>query len=221
MSLNTLRGQSDPAQVLQTVIDESIDVLCLVEVTPELHNSLLEAGLASHLPFVSPGRTTDGVGLSATIWSRHPVIRTTTVDATHDIVVICDLTVDGAPVTVATVHMINPTAGAKAWHTDYETLTAALTNHPTDVPLVVAGDFNATAHHHPLKKFAQQLNLTSSMGVSLPWAQPTWPTNLPGIRPVMRIDHIWTNEAAHASQPHTRAIAGSDHSAVMATIHHN
>lgn len=118
--------------------------------------------------------------------------------------------VEGAPVVVA-VHPVAPTPGAVGdWRDDLLALRA-----PCRDGAILAGDFNATLDHSPLRELldAGCEAAADAAGQGLVW---TWSDPVGVIRPA--IDHVlvggrWTTVAAGVLD-----LPGSDHRAVWARV---
>jgi endonuclease/exonuclease/phosphatase family metal-dependent hydrolase len=131
-------------------------------------------------------------------------------------------------VDLVALHPIPPYQKA-GWSADYERITdylrgryaagAALHNRP----VIIAGDFNATLDHAPIRRImamgfrdsADQLNLG---------LQPTWPA--PGsvqrfgisVPPLVQIDHVMTSPALVVTSLTTFHSVGADHLGVLAKL---
>ena len=67
LQANIRLGEADVDALMQTVIDEDVDVLTVIELTPEALQRLSAAGITETLPysFVRPGSSGSGAGIFA------------------------------------------------------------------------------------------------------------------------------------------------------------
>lgn len=120
-------------------------------------------------------------------------------------VLLADLTWDGETVTVAAVHTLSPTDRHRAagWVDEFAGLPAVL---PSEVPLLVGGDFNAVAGHAPFRGMLDAAGLTD-----LTAGTRTWP-NYRGVIPFWQLDHILGSRHWHViGAARTGTGKGSDH----------
>ena len=107
-----------------------------------------------------------------------------------------------AKVRVVVVHPTSPTSQQRQLKRNDE--LAHLMALPTDLPLVLLGDFNTAPHQKPLKLLQQGLGLVDTM------ASATWPSPFP----MVRLDYVLTPPAWQLHGYFTAKISGSDHLAV-------
>ncbi len=202
--------------------DHDVDVLVLLEVSPEHLAQLLATGIGTRLPH-STGLE-DAQGMGTVVLSRIPVAGAVPLyDGAESRVV--ELVDDRlGPVTVVAVHT-RPPYTPELWRADHERTFAGLALLRDDIStdIILAGDFNATLAHAPMRHIlglgfddaADQVN----SGLS-----PTWPTGgherrlgitVPAFA---AIDHVLTSPGLAVSRAATLDIAGTDHKAVLATI---
>jgi endonuclease/exonuclease/phosphatase (EEP) superfamily protein YafD len=112
------------------------------------------------------------------------------------------------PFTVAAVHHAKPYA---PYHYRQVELTVKRLAPFDRRTLIVAGDFNATAWSHTLRREGRGLGLERRTR-----ALPTWPTWAP--RPILPIDHLFAGEAWRTVEVRRGPRVGSDHYPVVITL---
>lgn len=120
----------------------------------------------------------------------------------------------GKPVRLAAVHTLPPTSGgAQQWRTDLRELGQWQRSH-RDLPLVMAGDFNASQAHPAFREAAEGLADSASDAGVIPL--PTWPSGAT-VPAFTQIDHLLTAQLETRSWA-TFEIAGTDHRGVGAVL---
>lgn len=219
LSVNLLFGRADPAFVVNLVRSTKADVLSLQELTPESVTALAQAGLNQELPFrvLEPADGAAGTGIA----SRHPLTR----------IVLGRPPAPGAfaqpaalvnlpgprSLEIMAVHPRIPVGpeGAQPWLRDLGTLPEPRTEGPARV---LAGDFNATLDHSPLRSLLGQgyLDAADQAGAGL---TPTWPGVGAGlIPPPVTLDHVLVDRRCPVDRFDVFEIPGSDHRAILATL---
>jgi endonuclease/exonuclease/phosphatase (EEP) superfamily protein YafD len=90
-------------------------------------------------------------------------------------------------------------------------------------PLVVAGDFNATLDHEPMRRLLRTGLRDAARQANSGW-QPTWPgaTDAAGALPIgvrlIALDHVLADRYYSAISTSTYPIARSDHRALVARL---
>lgn len=216
MQANILVGQADPDAIAAEVDRLGIEVLTICEVTPQGLERILDSRLPHLLPYhyCSTGEVGDGTG----IWSRHPLSDT----RRHDgfVTELLSATVElpeGGSVLVYAVHPVPPWPRDPAdWLRELELLRQMLAKVPAEAgPVVVAGDFNATADHRPYRNLLggdfRDAAMAAGAGILPTYAADRW------YPPVIAIDHILLRDA-DPDRVHTVALPGSDHRGIWAAI---
>ena len=181
--------------------------------------ALLDAGIADLLPHMV-GSPEPGSG-TAMIFSRHPV---------HDPDVaplppisygseLATVKTPSGDVVVAAVHPVVPVPGpARAWHGELAGLAAWAASVPRDVPVVLAGDFNATLDHPVLRRLGDAGMVDAHREVGR-GRHAKWP-RIPGLSllsPWFHLDHVQAR-GFDVLDADTLVIPGSDHLAVWAAL---
>ncbi|MFV0525912.1 MAG: endonuclease/exonuclease/phosphatase family protein [Acidimicrobiales bacterium] len=124
------------------------------------------------------------------------------------------------PVTLLAVHLANPVTGPPTrWRQGLSDLESLVDHTPG--PVIVAGDFNATAEHVPFRALLSGTGLHDAHDDAGCGWDGTWPTRAGGAIPitgVARIDHVLLRADWQATRVNTAYLTGSDHAAVVATV---
>jgi endonuclease/exonuclease/phosphatase (EEP) superfamily protein YafD len=213
LSVNILGGGADVGRVVDLVRREKPDVLSVQELTPEAVARLDAAGLATALPHraLRPRPGVSGTGLFA----RYPLIAGRGLDqrSTFDMAR-ATLKLPSRDVEFVAVHTSPPLPGPPTgrWARDF----GLLPRPDRDGPLrVLAGDFNATLDHGPLRDLlgSGYADAAAAVGAGL---VPTWPNG--HTLPPVTIDHVLVDDRAGVRLVRVFDVPGSDHRAVVAQL---
>jgi endonuclease/exonuclease/phosphatase (EEP) superfamily protein YafD len=214
-SSNLEFGGANAADVVQGVRDHRADVAVLVELTDQAVARLKAAGLEQQLPYVvgHPEAGTTG----AAIRSRWPL---TLIDAGKG--------VDGSlfwepyalvqrpegAFRVKAIHTRQPIVSARGWHQDLDRIHEWQLAQPTEQPLVLAGDFNASQSHPAFRSMMEGLT-DAHRATGGGWVR-TWPQGR-RIPPFVQLDHI-LGRGFTAVDAGVTPVRGTDHAAVWASV---
>ena len=138
MSSNLQYGRADAVALTERVRALDVDILVLLEVTPSAVDLLRAAGLEATPPF--PGE----VNLSQPV-ARVDLPGTSSAPA-------------GRPMLIRAVHPMPPTdPNLGFWRSALDGLATWAHSQPDGIPLVLAGDFNASADHPGYRQVADGL----------------------------------------------------------------
>lgn len=219
LSSNLQHGRGDAAAIVEAVKTRDVDLLALVEVTHEAHAGLLDAGITALLPHATGRPRTDARAVM--VFSRSP-LRRADAPALPSVGYGAELTAVVTPsgdVIAAVVHPVTPLPGhTSRWHRELADLAAWAASVPAGVPVVLAGDFNATPDHPVLRRLGDAgfRNAHRDTGRRRP---ATWP-RVPGLSrltPIVQIDHVHVRDL-DVVDAGTLVIPGSDHLAVWAGL---
>ncbi|WP_433531891.1 endonuclease/exonuclease/phosphatase family protein [Micromonospora sp. CA-263727] len=218
LTANLLAGAADPGTLVDLVRTGRVDVLVVQEFTPTAQAELDRLGLHQLMPYrqLNPVVGTPGSGL----YSRHPIgdggLRQlrggwgfTQAYAT--------VTVPGAPpVRVESAHPAAPYALDQTghWRDDLAAQPVATPDGPLSI---LAGDFNATLDHAPLRALlgTGYADAAASVGAGL---TGTWgPYDGDPIPPVV-IDHVLVDRRIAVRAVAVHPLPGSDHRMVLAEL---
>lgn len=211
LTINCRLGQADPESVVDAVRRYRPDVLMLEELTPSLETALQRAGLDSLLPNQRAYPQDDGGGTG--MWSRYAIFAGGRLRLSLESVVAQVLVPGFAPApTFVALHVAGPYPTATQWVSDYKRLPQRLADLPTDAPVVVAGDFNATHSVGPFRRVLDggYADAGDQAGAGL---LRTYPSD----NPLIGIDHVLTRGGVGRSAETVR-IAGTDHRGLFVTV---
>jgi len=218
LSLNAKGGGVDARAVAAAVREHEVDVLAILELTPDLVRRLDRTDVGKLLPYrqVDPRSGSAGTGL----WTRSPLIALPSIQglraATPRVVI---EPVPGSRVTVTAVHPKAPMNGQEGrWQAELALIRSELA--AVGGAQVVAGDFNASRDHGPFRQLlAAGFADCADAARRRPWPGYTWPVRRT-IPPIMRLDHILVsrNPAVAVRESRIVRVPGTDHRAVLAVI---
>jgi endonuclease/exonuclease/phosphatase (EEP) superfamily protein YafD len=207
MTANLYQGAADGIDLVGRVSDADADLLVLEEVTPAILADLDRAGLDDLLPYRIP----DDGDAATMVFSRTPIEDPEPLDLE-----LGGWSLRTGGLTVLAVHPWSPGQEGD-WAADQATVAAAVAD--TD-PDIVAGDFNATNDHEPMRALADAGYRDVGELANDGWL-PTWPVtgtfDLLG-HPLAQIDHVLVGPRLAAVSMRTTGVPGSDHRAVIATV---
>lgn len=210
LSVNLYFGRAQPERIVDLVRRNRVDVLSLQEVTPESLTALDRAGLAAVLPHrvVRTGPAADGTGIA----SRHPLRELSLVPPTSLAQPSALIDLPGRDVEFVAVHPLYPMGAGTAdtWLQEINELPV-----PSDgEPRVLAGDFNGTLDHAPLRAMLGR-GYTDAAEVTGGGFAPTWGS---GWIPRVTIDHVLSSSGVVAQDYQVLDVPGTDHRAIFAHL---
>jgi endonuclease/exonuclease/phosphatase (EEP) superfamily protein YafD len=215
MTANLYFGDADPGSVVASVRAERPDVLALVEVDRAGLSALDRAGLAELLPHRIV-RFAPGAGGTA-ILSRLGMrdlgdAGPTTYRSPRALVVVGDRVV-----AVQAVHTRPPIPGPTGqWRRDL----ALLAGPPAEsdrVPLVMLGDFNASADHPAFRRLLAS-GLRDAHDARGRGLVRTWPASGGRVPPLVHLDHVLVSDELGVAAVGELNLPGTDHRAVVAEL---
>jgi endonuclease/exonuclease/phosphatase (EEP) superfamily protein YafD len=231
LSMNVLLTNPDATRALAFIRQHDPDIILVQEHTPQWHLALSQA-LSADYPFIINEMRGNAFGQA--VFSKRPFLeapmryltpatqqlspRHTGVASLHDPQLRVVIDVAGSPVVIQNVHVVPP-AGRDLFY-EQRAQIAELVSHARDEsrPLIMAGDFNATANSHHLRAIInagmRDLNAAAGTGLGNTWPDLGPLAYVPGIR----IDHVLASRHfavhEHIVGPHT----GSDHRPLFVRI---
>ncbi|OKI89570.1 endonuclease/exonuclease/phosphatase family protein [Micromonospora sp. CB01531] len=217
LTANLLVGGADPARLVELVRAHRVDVLAVQEFTPGIAAELDRLGLATLLPYreLNPEVGTTGSGVYARFplseggFRRNPGFAFTQAYGT--------LAVPGAPpLRVESAHPAAPYAveALPDWWTDLRGQPPAT---PRGRLSILAGDFNATLDHAPLRELIATgyVDAADAAGAGL---AGTWGPYDGDLIPPVTIDHVLVDRRIAVRSVAVHPVPGSDHRAVLAEL---
>jgi len=213
MTANVLRGRGDGAQLVAQAREHEVDLLAVQEITESSLAEMEEAGLAELLPHREGRPGVDGDVAGTMVFSDEPTALVDVLDT-----VLGALVVDTAGLRLIAAHPMAP-PWPDLWRSDHATILAAVEERGPDL---LAGDFNATPDHAPMRAL-EDAGYRSSVDLTNGGFQPTWPVNgtfgLIGLLgPVAQIDHVLVSDDWAVTESRTSRLDGSDHKPVIALV---
>ncbi|MFF5171322.1 endonuclease/exonuclease/phosphatase family protein [Micromonospora sp. NPDC000089] len=218
LTANLLFGGADARALVELVRRERVDVLTVQEFTPQAQAALDAAGLAGLLPHRQAGAAADSTGSG--LYSRHPLtdggVRRNP-GVFHFAQAYATVTVPGAPpVRVESAHPCAPFSLQMVddWFADQHAQPRATPDGPLRV---LAGDFNATLDHAPLRALLRSgyVDAADAAGGGL---AGTWGPYDGDLIPPVTIDHVLVDRRIAVRAVAVRPVPGSDHRAVLVDL---
>jgi endonuclease/exonuclease/phosphatase family metal-dependent hydrolase len=214
LTANLRLGRAAAGPVVDLARRTDADVLFVQELTDDAAARLEKAGLTDLMPG-QVTRTASG-GRGGGIYARYPLAPGRAIAPTglHHPTARLDLP-SGQSVQLVCVHSLPPRPAwspraVSNWRRDLSVLPA-----PGGVPVVLAGDFNATLDHAQFRGLLRRgyADAASAAGQGL---LPTWgpvPHGRPGL---LAIDHVLVDSRCAVRAASVHRLPGSDHRAVYA-----
>lgn len=215
LSANLEYGNGDPATIVRLVREHDVDVVTLVELTEDAMPGIQAAGLDRLLPYryAVPGPPTPA---GSGIWSRYPLSGGHKLEPARFHNLQATLDTGDQRLTVVAAHPFPPVGpdGHQLWTRDFGTLRSALVD--VDGPAIVAGDFNATQDHLPLRQLEDlgYVDATDRAGAGLVL---TWPAGS-RIPTVLALDHVLLKGEIGVERFERLRVPNTDHYAVLAEL---
>lgn len=218
MSANLQYGGADARSLVVAVRERRVDVLVLLEITPEAVERLRVAGLDSLLPG-SAGQSSRDAG-GTVVRSRNAL---TLIDPRVDQMSayafnqpVVSTRYPGGTVVLRAVHSLPPgLLGAAEWRSGLSRLQAWRQTQPADEPLVLAGDFNSSWGHPGFRRVAEAMS-DAHRAAGQGWVR-TWPQGRRLIRPFIQLDHVLVRGLDVVDAGEIR-LPNTDHAAVWARL---
>jgi len=214
MQANLRLGRADAADLVRTVRTRGVDVLTAEEVTPQEHERLAAAGIATVLPYEYAQPRPDSHGV--VLYSRYPLEGARALSGFQLGAVMATVRAPTQPVTVVAVHIAAPyPQSATGWGRELSRLRADLAGLPKSEPVVVGGDFNSTYDNAPFRDVLtdgfRDASDESGSGYNATYPADAW------YPPLLAIDHVLVRHG-DAVAVHTVTVGGSDHRGLIARL---
>jgi len=215
LSSNMEFGAADAGQLVAAVRARHANVVVLVELTPAAVDRLRSAGLDDELPY-GLGRPEQG-STGAMIRSRWPM---TLIDGGRGTVgslywqPYAHVASPAGSFRVKAIHTRQPIASATGWRQDLQVIGDWQRAQPTDEPLILAGDFNASPAHPAYRQTADGL-VDAHRAAGQGWVR-TWPQGR-RVPPFVQLDHV-LERGLDVIDAGVVRVAGTDHAAVWAEL---
>jgi len=208
VSANLLVHNTEVAALAQELLATDADLLVLQEVTPTHLATLRLSPLGKAYPHQMLDARTGYHG--SAIFSRFAIEGGGPITVAGFPMLEAELTTPAGPLRLINVHAAAPVdhVNTVIWRRQYAEL--ARTAATATIPLLLAGDFNATLDHAPLRRLLaaglRDAFVEAGRGLGATW--PSWNGLVP---PVMRIDHVLVGRQISVVKVIDQKSAGSDH----------
>lgn len=216
LSLNVQYGRADAQAVVDTVTAHDVDVVVLLEADEALLAELAALGLDEMAHRTEP--ISSGGAAGSAILSAYPLhldgrIDLPQVSAQFDQPVAVVDHPELGQVRVAAIHPVPPIDTVESWQASLRGLDD-WQGARTDLPLVLAGDFNSGYPHPQFRAIAADLTDTASLAGPLP--RPTWPVGA-RVPAFTAIDHVLVRDLVPVAWEQV-TVPGTDHRGIVATV---
>lgn len=213
VAANLLYTNLQPRIVVAALVAHEADVIVTVETPPAVASALTTSGYR----MAARGWM---LGSNTMVWSTHRARALPPIVLNDRSLPVAEVQLPGGPVIIAGVHLMSPTSDTtlRRWKSNWGDLLPSLM--ALDGSVVVAGDFNSSRVHPPMRKLAESYDNSSARSILSPF-HPTWPTmpyqwwSVPV--QILDLDHVLVREVAvHAYDRFF--VPGSDHLGVRANL---
>jgi endonuclease/exonuclease/phosphatase (EEP) superfamily protein YafD len=213
LTINMFFGRADPQAIMDLVRRFNPDVLNTQELTPSGAEGLEAAGLAGVMPYQV--LETDWSASGSGLWSKHPLkpIYNVIPPLGHNMPAAMISLPGGKPVEFVDVHTYPP-LGPQV--TDWAKALDAFPAASGDTVRILAGDFNASLDHAPMRRLLGRgyKDAADQVGAGL---IPTWPANK-RVPPIITIDHVLVDERVGVKEVSVHTVPDTDHRAVFVEL---
>ncbi len=203
-SSNVYFDNPDPAGAAATLLDGDVDVISLVEVTPEVTGALDRAGIDDRYPHHVDLAAFGTVGTA--VYARYPL--EVVGEPSPAVLAVRVSPPDRPATTLFVVHAFPPAAADPgSWERTLDELDATMA--ATEGPWVAIGDYNATLDHRAYRDLLSDGRTDAHVATGRGAAR-SWPAN--GRLPAMLlIDRAVVSPGLRAVATAERDLPGSDH----------
>ncbi|HEY3953075.1 MAG TPA: endonuclease/exonuclease/phosphatase family protein [Streptosporangiaceae bacterium] len=233
LTQNMLIGRAPADALIELARATAADVLFVQELTVEAADRLARAGVGSVFPYQAIGHS-DGSAHDTGIYARYPLREDVAAAADGDgrrvgaggprampqRTARLDLP-SGHSVRLVCAHIPPPKPPwapwcAERWQAELGRVPPPGTP-PGDLPVVLAGDFNATVDHAPLRAVLRRgyRDAACEVGNGL---VPTWGPEPHGHPPLLTIDHVLVGPGCAVLRTRVHRVPGIDHRALYAEL---
>ncbi|HLP84680.1 MAG TPA: endonuclease/exonuclease/phosphatase family protein, partial [Phycisphaerales bacterium] len=231
LSMNVLLNNPDAQPALAFIREQRPDIILVQEHTPAWHKALTDA-LATDYPFIINEMRGDAFGQA--IFSKHPFAeppvlhlsketqaasaRITGVQSLYDPQIRAVIDIAGSPLVIQNVHTVPPAGMSLFYEQRIQFLEFIQLAQSETRPLVMSGDFNATANSGHIARLLaagmRDANAVAGAGLGHTWPDIGPLQYLPGIR----IDQTLVNSRVRVHKHLVGPSIGSDHLPLLTCI---
>ncbi len=208
VSANLLVSNPSIAAAAARLLATPVDVLALQELTPDHLSALRRTGLLDQLPheLVAPEPGFHGAGL----FSRWPLTEAEVVDLDGVPLPVATITTPDGPLRMVVVHAKNPGARGELRRWQRQLAALATLAAGSTVPVVLVGDYNATADHRDFRRLCRS-GLRDAWDLAGAGSGASWPVWRGPVPPLLRLDHALIGRGLAVSRATAHDLPGSDH----------
>lgn len=215
LAANLQYSNAEAQDLAPQIASQHPDIVVMEEVSPLTFAGIDGSGALDHYPYHVVHEDLGAFGYA--VYSRFPLSGVSAPVVGGEPLARMTVTVgDGQRFVLFAVHTISPTSSAytKRWRAQLDRLSADVRG--SALPVVLAGDFNATRDHRPFRHLVDS-GVRDAHDVTGAGWQPTWPADLT-TPPFIRIDHVLASPAFAITGYHRGGNDGSDHLPVIADL---
>ncbi|WP_092524586.1 endonuclease/exonuclease/phosphatase family protein [Actinopolyspora saharensis] len=217
LTANVYFGKADVDRLVRLVRRNDVDVLSMPELSSGMVDELRRAGLFDTLPYsvLKPEGNGDGSGIVA----RYPLHELSLASNTTMQQPSARIDLPGErDVQYVAAHPVVPVGGdtTAGWKREITSLPAPATDR-SQPARILAGDFNATLDHAPLRKLLGR-GYSDAAEVTGDGLTPTWPELGRPWAPPVTLDHVLVSGDTAVRDYRTFKVDGTDHRAVLAEL---
>ncbi len=216
LTSNLLYTNAQAGGLGSQILGQKPDIVVLEEVTPLTLGALERSGALAGYAYQEVHAQSDPWGVA--VFSRFPLVDPQPLSVADLPSLRMTVQVDAQRrFRLFAVHTVSPTnAGYTAtWRRQLDNLRADATLTP--MPVVLAGDFNATRDHRPFRRL-QDAHLRDAHDVVGAGWTPTWNAKSLFTPPLLRIDHVLASTQFAVTGYQAGAEFGSDHKPVIVDL---
>lgn len=215
VTANIFNSNSEMAFLAADLAAIEADLLLLQEVTEQHLDVLRAAGVLDRYPYqvLAPSERPHGSAILSTL----PIGSGGVIEIAGYPITRADVMTEAGTVVVLNVHPLAPSIPKQVapWHDQLAAL-GGLAARETG-PLIVAGDFNATADHLPMGRLLDD-GLRDAFDEAGRGVGATWPIWHGPMIPVMRLDHVLVRGPITVLSAKVQDNRGSDHRRVSVDV---
>ncbi len=217
LTANVLAGSADPQTLVRLVREHDVAVLALQEFTPAMQTRLSAAGMDTLLPYTSLAAEYGTTG--SALYARYPITEAgSRRNGGGFMQAYGTVQPPGAgPLIVESAHPVAPynLQVLADWRDDIDNQPRP---DPAGPPRIVAGDFNATLDHKPLRDLIgrgyRDAAATDGAGLVGTWGAYGRGPSLPPVT----IDHVLVDRRIGVRDVEVHGVPSSDHRSVLASL---
>jgi len=213
-SANINKSNRDFPRLVAGLRETDADILLILEATEENIRPLHP--LIREYPYSIVNLNIGSSGTGTALMSKFPILKNEIEKYSEfgNMLVSATLQINGKKVLFYGTHFPKPLTMKEFTARSMQIISLADKVNEQSVPVIVAGDFNATPYSPAFKKLLRKSGLKDSRE-GFGW-QPTWPTQFPLLW--IPIDHILVSPQIQVHKRATGSFIGSDHYPVFAEL---